>query len=329
MSESRLELKVGALIALAVGGALVLLWLMGDLSMSGGAPLEVDFSHTGNVVKGAPVKLGGIEVGRVKSVTLLADRRDPAGDPLPVAITLSISTEARAALKSDAAVTVSSQGALGESYLELNPGAAATPLPANQRVRGLDAPRIDVVSNRLARFLEAITRSLDENPDAVAHLVKNVTGLAQSLDGVIVDNKGDLRALLLELNAAVKDLRALAALGRAQLEPHGKANELIEDAAATAKALRADWPGLSKNAGTALGGLAQFAGPLTEDDAKRLKAALAKLDSTSERADRILARLEAGEGSVGAALKDKQLFEDLKGLLSDLKKAPWKLLWKN
>ena len=47
------------------------------------------------------------------------------------------------------------------------------------------------------------------------------------------------------------------------------------------------------------------------------------------RADRILKRLEAGEGTAGAMLQDKQVYDDLKNLLSDLRKHPWKMLWKD
>src|SRR5690348_10998578 len=152
MDETRLELKVGALILLALAGVLALLWLMGELTLGSGATLVVDFSHTGNVVKGAPVKLGGVQVGKVDAIALDPARHDAKGAPLPVSMKLSLSREAFAALRSDVAVTVSSQGPLGEPYLELYAGAAPTPYDPSAPVRGIDAPRIDVVSNELARF---------------------------------------------------------------------------------------------------------------------------------------------------------------------------------
>ena len=64
MDERRLEMKVGALVLATLVGVLGLLWLMGELKTGGGTVLSVDFAHTGNVVKGAPVKLGGVVVGR-------------------------------------------------------------------------------------------------------------------------------------------------------------------------------------------------------------------------------------------------------------------------
>ncbi len=133
MDERRLEIKVGALLLVAIVGVLGLLYLMGELSFRRGAEVFVDFSHTGNVVKGAPVKVGGVEVGRVDEVALLADRRDAEGRPLPVQLRLTISEEVLAALHDDARVTVSSVGPLGEPYLELSTGRAGRPALAPRR----------------------------------------------------------------------------------------------------------------------------------------------------------------------------------------------------
>lgn len=336
MDESRLELKVGALVLAALGGVLALLFFMGELSLGGGAALVVDFAHTGGVVKGAPVKLGGVPVGTVEAVSLLAERRDASGRALPVQMRLKVTKETLAALRRDAAVTVSSNGPLGESYLELWPGAAEAHHDVATPIRGTDAPRLDVVSNRLAHFLDAASEVLEKDPEALVKLFEGVGALTTGASEVLSENREDLRTLASELAATSKDLRRLAALGRTQLEPGGPTRALIDDAAATAKLARTEAPGLVKKADTALTGLANVSGQLTEEDGARLKAMLVKyqaagekLDGLATRADRILGKLEAGEGTAGALLKDKQVYDDLKSLLADLKAHPWKMLWKN
>jgi phospholipid/cholesterol/gamma-HCH transport system substrate-binding protein len=336
MDESRLELKVGALVLAAVGGVLLLLFFMGELSFGGGTTITIDFAHTGSVVKNAPVKLGGVQVGTVDKVVLFADRRDANGQALPVQMIATISKEAAAALRKDAAVTVSSQGPLGESYLELWPGSSPQPFDPQVPIRGTDAPRLDVVSNRLAHFLDAASDVLEKDPEALARLFRGVGGLTTTVDDVLTENREDLRTLTRELAATAKDLRQLAAIARKEVEPGGKANALLDDAAATAKVARNELPALTKKADTALTGIANVVGPLTEEDGQRLKAMLAKyqaagekLDGLAARADRILARLEAGEGTLGALMKDRQVYADLKDLLADLKAHPWKFLWKN
>lgn len=336
MDESRLELKVGALVLAALLGAFTLLVLMGELSFGGAKKITVDFSHTGNVVKNAPVKLGGVVVGKVEEVELLASRRDPKGFPLPVKMTLGLTQDAAESLRRDVMVTVSSVGPLGESYLEVSPGTAQEPHDLKVSIRGVDSPRIDLVSNRLAKFLDAAATVLESDPEAFTKLVKGLGGLTTTADGVITENRDDLRTLAQDLSVAASDLRVVAATARKQLEPGGKANALIDDAAATAKVARTELPELSKQASIALGGLARVSGPLTEEDGQRLKAMIAKyqsagekLDSLATRADRVLAKLDAGEGSLGAAMKDKGVYDELKSLLTDVRKNPWKLLWKD
>lgn len=336
MDERRLELKVGALVLASVLGVLVLLWLMGELSLGSSTMLPVDFAHTGNVVEGAPVKLGGVQVGRVQAIRLQPERRDARGQPLPVRMELAVTPESLGALRSDARVTVASVGLLGEPYLELNPGVQPGTWPKGEALRGTDAPRLDLLAEHLSRFVEMMSGMLEKDPEAVTGLVTNVSRLSRTLDELLTENKGDVKVLASELAAASKDLRQLAQLARESLQPGGKAARLLDDAAASAAVLRSELPGLTKSAGTTLDGLAAVTGELDPEDGKRVKLALEKLtaavgqlDGIAARADRVLARIEAGEGTVGAVLQDPTLYNELRTLVTDLRKHPWKMLWKD
>ncbi|MHB8875338.1 MAG: MlaD family protein [Myxococcaceae bacterium] len=336
MDEKRLEMKVGAFLIAAVAGCLGLLYLMGELTWGAGTVLSVEFSHTGNVAKGAPVKLGGVPVGRVERIVLTADHRDEEGVPLPVTMELSVEPEALKALRSDVAVTVATAGPLGESYLEVYPGSSNEPRVAGKPIRGMDAPRLDRLAGHLSTFLESASKVLEDDPHALSTLVHGVAGLSKTVDGVLVENRTDLKTLASELALAAKDLRSLSQTARANLEPGGKGARLIDDAAESARVMRQTLPGLTHEAGRAVGGLAALSGGFTEADGAKLRAAVdkyaaagEKLERIADRGDRILARLEAGEGSAGKSLKDPQLYDDLKELVKDLRKNPWKMLWKD
>lgn len=336
MDESRLELKVGALVLAAVAGTLALLVLMGELSFGSGHTVVVDFSHTGNVVKNAPVKMGGIAVGKVDAVELLPGRQDADGAALPIKMTLSVSKEAAGALRADARVTVSSIGPLGESYLELWPGSAGAPHDPKVAIRGTDSPRFDVVANRLARFLDAASKVLEDDPDSLRKLVLGVGNLATTADGMLMENKNDLSGLVKDLSAASKDLRELAAVANRELQRGGRGDQIIENTQVITRELRTDLPALTDNASIAIGGLAKLSGEFDADDGKKVKRLIArmesasgKLDSLADRADKLLARIDKGDGTLGAALNDKQVYDDLRALLTDLRQNPWKLLWKD
>jgi phospholipid/cholesterol/gamma-HCH transport system substrate-binding protein len=337
MDERRLEIKVGAFVLIGVFSIVALLYLMGELSFGARDLVAVDFGHTGGVVKGAPVKMGGVAVGEVKSISLHPEKRDADGEPLPVRMEVALRPDVRAVMKADASVTVATQGIMGEAYLEVYAGSAeAGPFKAEQAIRGLDAPRIDWVANRLSRFLDSASRVLEDDPRALTHFVRGITQLTYSLDGVLTENRPEIKNLAGELSAAAKDLRRLSELARSQLEPGGKGSQLLDDASFAAKTARQELPKISSDATRALGGLAALSGQFTPEDGAKLKVALQKytaaadsLQKLAERGDRVLARIESGEGTAGAAMKDPQLYNDLKSLVSDLRKHPWKLLWKD
>src|SRR5689334_17693136 len=77
MRQRGLELKVGFLILLSaaiLGGFLVVL---GNFSSGPGIRIYLDFDYVGSLHAGAPVKLSGIKVGKVKDVELIGGRIDP------------------------------------------------------------------------------------------------------------------------------------------------------------------------------------------------------------------------------------------------------------
>jgi len=43
----------------------------------------------------------------------------------------------------------------------------------------------------------------------------------------------------------------------------------------------------------------------------------------------IVSRIARGEGSIGAFLKDDELYDNVREMLRDLKQHPWKVLWKD
>src|SRR5262249_20365681 len=150
-------------------------------------------------------------------------------------------------------------------------------------------------------------RTLDENPGAVAALLRGVGGFSETAGGVLKENRDQLRQLLEALTAAARQMNALARAAQAQLPPAEKTARVVDDAQ------------------KAMAGLAAVSGGLTREDGERAKQALAsyaaageKLDRIAARADRLLQRLEAGEGTLGALQKDPQLYKDLKELIADL-----------
>ena len=111
------ELKVGAVVLIAVAVLAAFIMQMGDTSnLFGGSTevyeVQVLFDTISGLGRDASVRLAGVPVGRVASIDLTDD-----GQALVV---LRINNDVT--LRQDAAASVASLGLLGEKYLEITAG---------------------------------------------------------------------------------------------------------------------------------------------------------------------------------------------------------------
>ena len=75
------------------------------------------------------------------------------------------------------------------------------------------------------------------------------------------------------------------------------------------------------------GGLLAGRDPISMDDVvARSHQLVARMEGTTVTLDTILKRIESGEGTVGKLVADDSLYQDMKELMADLKRNPWKLL---
>ena len=335
--ERALEIRVGALVLLGIAGVLGLLWLMGELTFSRGVTVGVQFAHTGNVVKGAPVKLGGVTVGQVDAIDIDPTRRDKNGKPMPVQMELGVRDDVARAMHADASVQVATRGPLGEAYLELEVGSPDAPsLQPGQLIHGKEPFRLDQALSRLGRILSSTSAAFEKNPDALPHLIDSLGKLTARLDQALAKNPQALSDMIADLSETAKELHEASAQMRKNFGPGGKGDRLIADAAATAKVLHEQLPGVLTEAKGALHGVSAITGELDATDAKRLKLAIAHyeqagehLDALATHADHILSEIDQGKGTIGGLTKDPQIYLDVKALISELKSHPWRLLWKD
>jgi phospholipid/cholesterol/gamma-HCH transport system substrate-binding protein len=283
------------------------------------------------------VKLGGVKVGRVDAIELEPDYRTEQGVPEPVKMRLEVDPSTAAALHEDASVAVATQGPLGEAYLELKTGSPSRPaLAPGAFIHGTEPVRIDQMISRFGNLLNTTANSLAKNPDAIPKLVDSLGKLTARIDEALAKDPEALGTMLTELSQTAKDLHGVMARTHALLGPEGKATTLLSDASASMHVLRKDLPAITQDAKTSLHGLAAVSGQLDEQDGKRLKDAIARyaqagehLDQIAARADKILTEIDQGKGSIGGLLKDPKLYQDVKDLVSELKKHPWRILWKD
>ncbi|MBI5511463.1 MAG: MCE family protein [Deltaproteobacteria bacterium] len=335
------------LAALVVLGGFVL--MLGDFSLSPGFDLYADYAYAGGLQVGAPVKLSGVKIGRVAALSLLRADATPAPavvvpelarDEQPrVRARLRLERDLRSLLTERSRLYIGTQGLIGETYVELDPGDAAgvSPLAEGASVRGVDAPRLHVLAlqlSTLAGTLGALAGLGRE--EGLGALSRALASLVATLSGVASDRKAELSSVIADAAAVAADLKAVSARLRAAAVEGDLLPALLRDSAASAALLRRDLPELVQGATLGLKAVLSLTEKVsratdTADLAAlttQLQATLANLNQVSVDAQKVMDGVRRGEGSLGGFVTDPQVYEDTKALMRELKKDPWKLLWR-
>ncbi len=136
MNSTLVESLIGAVVLVVAGGFLYVAYTTTDVAGHEGYPLEARFERVGGLNLGADVRLSGIKVG-----TVTREELDP--DTYQAVIHFVVDRSIR--LPSDSGASITSDGLLGDTYLELNPGGAPDYLAPGDQIEFTEEP-IDIWS---------------------------------------------------------------------------------------------------------------------------------------------------------------------------------------
>lgn len=118
MENSRsMEIVVGAFVAAGLAALFVLAMQVSNITAfqrADGYTVDAYFQNVGGLRDRAPVRMGGVPIGRVSGITL-----DPARFEARVELTIDARYDD---LPSDTAASIRTSGLLGEQYVSLQPG---------------------------------------------------------------------------------------------------------------------------------------------------------------------------------------------------------------
>ncbi|MFT5435085.1 MAG: phospholipid/cholesterol/gamma-HCH transport system substrate-binding protein [Myxococcota bacterium] len=362
-SESRIEVKVGALIIVCLALLVGFLFLLGDWRFGEDSTVIVDWETSASLKVGAPVKVAGLEAGRVEEITFMGGAVDAdVGRPVFVRVKLSVKPEMRNALKRDARFHITTQGLLGEKYVEIDPGLSADDL-GSKPVVGQPPMRLEKMAAKVEDLLTTVNSLVVDNADAIGGTIQDVRSAVQTAKltveearAFVGEARGSLKVLeskggraLDSADVALKEFtpgigktgdqigvvtdRAAAVAVKVD-RALGDGTELrgiVTDTRATVRDTRAvvarvggRVDSIAAKAESAIG----TADALMAESRSEIKLALKQVNAVLADTKAVSRKIRAGEGTVGALLSDRELFDDAREIMKDLKRHPWKFLWK-
>nr|MDQ3370392.1 MCE family protein [Myxococcota bacterium] len=210
--DDRLTRRVGAVTLLLLAGAVgFVVFIYDQIEWRRHVRIGVYFHDTGGLREGAPLVVGGREIGTIETVALAPrDVQGPLGGDEGVVVTVAIPAREAARVTRGGDVFVTSRGPLGARYLEIGPAATAGPSLAEdpRPLLGRDPPSIDRVLQRTWDNL-TVARVFGEavGPE-LALLRVRIAELGATLDG-LVPNVAGMASLGLEVTQLVAEARRL------------------------------------------------------------------------------------------------------------------------
>ena len=342
MRERGLEFRVGLLILISTAILVGFIFILGNFSLRSGFEIRLDYDYVGSLQPGAPVKVSGIKVGKVKSIEFIGGAIDPEiNQRVQVRVTAWVEDRARNSIRRDAEFFINTAGVLGEQYLEIVPGKDwnKPPIAANAIVHDEhyvhSPPRTDLVVARLYEVLDGVAAVLRDDREAIKHLLSNSASAIAEINKLLVDNRQGIGDLIASAGALAAEGKTTLAKVNAGLGDGRPIAKLLSSADGMMGAVRTSLTTLTPTAAAFMTDATRVTGLVTD---QRLKSVDKALDSAGAAAGRaatlldntngIVVDMRAGKGTVGALLSRDELYSDLRELIRDLKRNPWKFFWK-
>jgi phospholipid/cholesterol/gamma-HCH transport system substrate-binding protein len=130
MEKTKLEFIVGVFVLVGIVCLGYLSIKLGKLELIGGNVYEViaQFNTASGLKAGSSVEIAGVEVGRVRAITLNEDR---------AAVILAVDN--RVKLYTDTIASIKTRGIIGEKFLALSPGGGGDPLKPGDTIRDTES----------------------------------------------------------------------------------------------------------------------------------------------------------------------------------------------
>ena len=130
MEKAKLEMVVGLFVFVGILCLGYLSIKLGKLEVIGGDVYEVEaqFNSASGLKPGSTIEIAGVDVGRVRGITLNEDR---AMVKLAVNNTVKLYTDTIASIKT--------RGIIGEKFLALSPGGGGDPLKPGDTIRDTES----------------------------------------------------------------------------------------------------------------------------------------------------------------------------------------------
>ena len=337
------QVKVGAFVFAGLVVAGLVVFLIGDERRLFESKVfyHAYFRDVQGLNRGSPVRMGGIDIGRVEEVSYMEDAKDAR-----LRVTMEIVDEEARRIRKDSVATVASKGLLGDKMIVITVGTPKEPqIPHGGIIPSEEAQDISAMLDRvntIGEKAENIAKNLEKTTQTFAEdqFREDVRSTLSSLNSILKSiDKGDgaasrflhdpaegerLSRTLANLERSTAQLDKTltgvnAAINRVNTGPgfahdviYGEGpTETVKQFGRAAGELATTLEGIRRGNGLAKSVL------YGDDGSQQI---MGDLNAMAHDLRGIVADMRRGKGTIGALLVDPSVYEDLKMMLGNVER---------
>ena len=301
--KNSLETRLGLFFALVFVAAFVLFEMVGGgRFFGGGIPIKARFATAGDLKAGDPVKLAGVDIGRVQSIRI-------ADGKVEVAMTV----EPAAGVRTDSRASIKFTGLMGQNFVAIDFGNQASPVVSTGAL----------LESREQPDLAAIMAKLETAADGMQNMTKSFSGeeftkLLGPMTDMIKDNQPRIASILSNIDTMTTGMnKGEGTLGRLMKEDtlYVQTLQAVTNLIASTEDLKVTLSNARQMVSDMNGGKGTIGRLLVDDSLFRETTnMLTNLRQVAEKINR-------GDGTVGQLINDPSFLRNLKLTLQKVEKA--------
>jgi phospholipid/cholesterol/gamma-HCH transport system substrate-binding protein len=291
------------------------------------------FQNVSGLKPGAPVRMGGLDIGAVTSVNHSSNPGDAR-----VFVSLSIARREVSRIRTDTVASVLAKGLLGDKMIELTVGSpSAPPLDPKQLIPSEEPSDVLAAANKVAEATEQAIQKLGPLAEALGDpkLAADIKGSMADLHALLdatVHGDGTIHRLFFDHREADELGQLLTRLDSASARLDGilvdtqDVTTHVRQGPGIAHAVIYDGE-MSKNAAGALAEVHEDLRAIREGNGlahallygdSDTQHVVSNLNAMSDDLRAIVGDIRRGKGTLGALLVDPTIYEDLKSVVGNV-----------
>jgi phospholipid/cholesterol/gamma-HCH transport system substrate-binding protein len=331
------ELRVGLFVILGVALMIVAIFIIGGAKRlwEPRVTYRTAFQDVAGLKPGAPVRMGGLDIGEVKSVGHDGDTEDAR-----IFVSMSVVKKEAVRIRADTVARVAGKGLLGDKMVELTVGSPELPHVAEGSLLPSEEPSdVLAAANKVAASVSKAIEKIE--PLAVQlgdpKFSEDIRGSAadlHSLLGAMARGDGAMHRLLYDRETADQLSGAIAQLNHTMTHLDSTLADVndvtthLREGPGLAHALVYDGE-ISKNAAGAVHELHEDLRAIREgnglahallygDDSSQ--HVMTNINAMSDDLRAIVTNLKQGKGTLGGLLVDPTIYEDIKSAVGNVER---------